>query len=165
MIRKYLKEKIAYDKGYRVTLNGDVINPEKNKIGYIVNSGYENITIKYKDETINKIKHLKVATHRLQAYQKYGNEIYKTGIVVRHLNGNKYDNSFNNIGIGTQKDNALDIPKEKRIEMARKAGTKYNDDKVIEIKNYYSMVKSYIKTMKHFGLTSKGTLHYIIKNR
>ena len=49
--------------------------------------------------------------------------------------------------------------------MARKAGTKYNDDKVIEIKNYYSMVKSYIKTMKHFGLTSKGTLHHIIKNR
>ena len=32
-------------------------------------------------------------THRLQAYQKYNNEIYNKGIVVRHLDGNKLNNS------------------------------------------------------------------------
>lgn len=39
--------------------------------------------------------------HRLQAYQKFGDKIYEDGIVVRYLNGDRYDNSYDNIGIGT----------------------------------------------------------------
>ena len=38
--------------------------------------------------------------HRLQAFQKFGEKIFKDGIVVRHLNGVSTDNSYDNIGIG-----------------------------------------------------------------
>ena len=158
-MRKYLKEKIAYDKGYRVTKDGIAINLNNNKVGYILNSGYEHFTINY------KTKYLKVATHRLQAYQKYGLQIYNQGIVVRHLNNNRFDNSKKNIAIGTHKENSLDIPKEKRVEIARNAGTKYSKEKIEQIEDFYKQCRSYKETMNMFNLTSKGTLHHIINKR
>jgi|TARA_S200002703_G_scaffold157623_1_gene165974 hypothetical protein len=158
-MRKYQKEKIAYNKGYRVTNEGDAINSNNKKVGYILNSGYEHFTINY------ETKHLKVATHRLQAYQKYGLQIYKQGVVVRHLNNNRFDNSKKNIAIGTHRENSLDIPKQKRIEMARHAGTKYSQEKINQIKDFYKKCRSYKETMNVFSLTSKGTLHHIINKR
>lgn len=166
-MRKYQKEKIAYEKGYRVTKDGKAVNSNNIQVGYILNTGYEHFTINYNSKETNSRyrKTLKVATHRLQAYQKYGLEIYNQGIVVRHLNNDKYDNSKNNIAIGTHKQNSLDIPKEKRIEMARNAATKYSFEKVKQIKKFYYKIKSYKETMKKFNLTSKGTLHHIINKR
>jgi hypothetical protein len=169
-MRKYQKEKIAYDKGYRVTNEGDAINSNNKKVGYILNSGYEHFTINYrtKETPLGKRKTLKIATHRLQAYQKYGIKIYNEGLVVRHLNNNRFDNSKKNIAIGTHRENSLDIPKEKRVEMARharQANTKYNAEKVKQIQSFYNETKSYKLTKKMFGLTSSGTLHHIINKR
>ena len=92
-------------------------------------------------------------------------EIYNEELVVRHLNNNRFDNSKKNIAIGTHRQNSLDIPKEKRVEMARHAGTKYNAEKVKQIKSFYNETKSYKLTKKMFGLTSSGTLHHIINKR
>ena len=92
-------------------------------------------------------------------------QIYNQGIVVRHLNNNRFDNSKKNIAIGTHKENSLDIPKEKRVEIARNAGTKYSKEKIEQIKDFYKQCRSYKKTMNMFNLTSKGTLHHIINKR
>lgn len=46
--------------------------------------------------------------HKLQAYQKFGEEMFEVGIVVRHMNDVSLDNSYGNIEIGTQLQNMMD---------------------------------------------------------
>lgn len=158
-------EKYAYEKGYRVTFDGDMINPEGKKVGYYNSNGYLMHKIRFGPN--KEGKHKKFLVSRLQAYQKYGEDIYKKGIVVRHLNGNKIDNSHNNISIGTQSQNMLDRPVEERKKHAMKATKammKYkNVDEII--KYHEENGQSYKKTMNKFGISSKGTLHYILNNR
>lgn len=62
-----------------------------------------------------------VAVHRLQAYQKYGEILFEPRVVVRHLNGDPLDNSYDNIAIGTQRQNLLDRDPEERLTHSRKA--------------------------------------------
>ena len=134
------KEQIAYDRGYRVTNNGKLIGLSNKVIGCVNNNGYENTGF-----NVNK-KYINIATHRLQAYQKYGDKLYEDGIVVRHLNGNKLDNSWDNIAIGTYRDNAMDIPKEIRTSIAiarAKASIKYPKEFVLKLKREYKEIKSY----------------------
>jgi hypothetical protein len=145
----------AYKLGYRVKENGDLIGLRGKPIGSVCN-GYHRFKIRKNNGYINCL------THRLQAYQKYGEEIYKYGIVCRHLNGNPLDNSINNIAIGTQSDNMMDRKPEDRLAHSRLASSynqKHNPD---IIKEYYAKEKSYKKTMAHFNISSKGTLHYIL---
>ena len=66
---------------------------------------------------INK-KHARFRFHRFMGYLKFGDEIYTKGMQVRHLDGNPLNNSWDNIAIGTQRDNTYDIPKEKRLQSA-----------------------------------------------
>lgn len=108
------REQIAIVLGFNVTLAGIVTRYGKVYNGH-VNNGYKEVTFVYK----NKTYHCKV--HRIQAYIKYGVLIYEKGMMVRHLNNNKLDNSWINIAIGTAYDNAHDIPIEKRREMIAKA--------------------------------------------
>jgi hypothetical protein len=92
------------------------------------------------------------------AYQKYG-ELLFAADCVRHLNGNSLDNSYDNIEIGSWSDNMMDIPKEIRVRRS----VKYKN--IDEIRNYYNNCKSYKETMERYGISSKGTLYHILKNR
>lgn len=151
-------ERIAKQKGYKVTEDG-VFCGVRNNVLIHKNKGYLCVSM-----TIDGKKRWLYA-HRLQAYQKYGNEIYSKGICVRHLNGNKSDNSFNNIAIGTNRDNVMDRPKVERQRIANIASRKtikYNKDEVIEY--YNSCNRSRKKTIEHFGM-SKAGLHYILNDR
>ena len=58
--------------------------------------------------TING-KRLYIPIHRLQAFQKFGMKMFEPGIEVRHLNNNNYDNSWDNIALGTRSENMLDL--------------------------------------------------------
>ena len=153
------KIKIASEKGYIVDNNGNVFyNGKQRKLHF--KSGKQ----KYSCFTarINGVT-TRIEVHRLQAYQKYGDKVFEDGIVVRHLNVDSSDNSFNNIEIGTYQDNSLDIPQEKRLELAKYASSfaqKYNHEDVYE---FYLKTRSYKKTMEHFGITSKNGLNFIIK--
>jgi hypothetical protein len=157
--------KTAFQKGYRVTTQGDVISPKGIVLrGHVYTRGknkYHSFGIRYNGGTAI------IPTHRMVAYIKYG-ELALTSDCVRHLDGNGLNNSFDNIEIGTFSDNRFDIPKEKRIEYAKNA-SKYNivydDKKVQDIKSFHDETKSYKKTMEKFGISSKGTLYNILKNR
>lgn len=153
---------LAFSLGYRAKENGDIISPKGNIVGNLQRNGYKKFTIRYKGQIFN------IPTHRFVAYQKYGEIIFSCEC-VRHLDGDCLNNSFNNIEIGTLKDNSLDIPKLKRIESARYAASCYsgynNDERVKKIKEFHAKTKSYKKTMEHFGISSKGTLHFILNNR
>ena len=87
---------IAFDKGYRVDREGIVHGIKVEVLSAPPgNKGYPRFSIH-----IGK-KFKSVHVHRLQAYQKFGQAMFQEGIQVRHLNGNKLDNSWNNIAIGT----------------------------------------------------------------
>lgn len=97
----------------------------------------------------------------MQAYQKFKDKIYEDNIVVRHLNGNSLDNTFNNIGIGSQSENMFDRPREERIKHGRLAASfniKYHKELIDEMKEFYNNCKSYKQTMEKYNLSSKGAL-------
>ena len=151
-------ERIAKQRGYKVTEDG-VFCGVRDNILIHKNKGYLCVSIKVDG------KNRWLFAHRLQAYQKYGDEIYNKGICVRHLNGDKSDNSFDNIAVGTNRDNIMDRPKSERQRisaLAGKATIKYNRDEVIE---YYNKCnRSRKKTIENFGM-SKAGLHYILNDR
>ena len=153
-------EKILFNKGYRITQSGIILNPKGIEIkGVINNNGYIAINTRVGIESKQK----SCGVHRLQAYQKYENEMYKEGIEVRHLNGIKTDNSWDNILIGTHSENMMDIPEHIRIAKAVYASSfNKKHDKEAIIKWYKENGKSYKKTMHEFNISSKGTLHFIL---
>ena len=104
----------------------------------------------------------------MQNKHKYGNIIYNDNIVVRHINNNSLDNSWNNIIVGTYKDNSNDIPQDVRMKRSINATQyckKYSDEKVLEIIRFYKSSNSYKETMKKFNISSKGTLNFILNYR
>ena len=156
------REQIAYDRGYRVTKDGDLLNPKGKKIGSISTKGYEGTGI-----WIDK-KQQKLHTHRLQAYQKYGNKLFEDGIVVRHLNGNPLDNSFNNIAIGTYRDNVMDIPKEIRTKScvaAAKTLIKYPKEFVLKLREEHKEMKSYSELSKKHNMPRSMVWQLINKRK
>lgn len=153
----------AYNLGYRVNENGELIGLNGKSVGSLCN-GYYRIKVRVKKNSDSKIKdhYINCLVHRLQAYQKYGEDIYKKGIVCRHLNGNPLDNSIDNIAIGTQSDNMMDRQQADRIAHASHASSFAQVHNHNEIISFYNKEKSYSKTMDEFNISSKGTLHYII---
>ena len=153
-------EKILTNLGYSVDKEGNCISKSgKILTGTVNTSGYIMISTRLNGKTI------KVSIHRLQAYQKFGDDIYEEGIEVRHLDGIRTNNSYENIEIGTSSDNKFDIPIEIRKIKSSDANKKYSDELVLEIKEYYNSGHTYKETMEKFNISSKGTLSYIINNR
>lgn len=102
----------ALQKGYKIE-NGEVLNHLHKKINFILTKkGYPIISVSIWNTRYP------VKVHRLVAYQKFGNAIFEKGIEVRHLNGNKLDFSFENISIGTAKENSQDKPRKERLKCA-----------------------------------------------
>jgi len=120
-------------------------------------SGYFYFGIRYRKNVVH------IDVHRLMAYQKYGIQIFKNGIQVRHLDGNKINNTFDNIRIGTASENQMDKPYEIRIRasmIATSFAKKHDHDAILDMHN---SGMSYAKIMKETGIKSKGTISFIIK--
>lgn len=154
---------IAFNKGYNVDNDGNVFFKGKQRSLIYDSKGYYTFTIRCNlgNEDIFR----RIWVHRLQAYQKYKEDIFVEGTEVRHKNGIKTDNSFDNILIGTHVDNMNDMDPEVRRKQALYASSfnhKHNHQEVIE---YYSLTRSYKKTKEKFNISSSGTLNYIIKNK
>ena len=154
--------KTAYEKGYRVKDNC-VYSPFKKQLLKLQTSqsGYLHFNIKLQRKSI------KVFLHRLVAYEKYKDKLFDQGIVVRHLNGNQKDNSFDNICIGTQQENMFDRKPEDRLQHAIKAARankKFTNEKISYIKQKHLEGMGYKALMEKFQISSKGTLHYILNN-
>ena len=149
----------AYNKGYKVLENGDVLS-HKGKIlslGKNNKNGYLNFCLRQDKQKVS------IGVHRLQAFQKYGYDIFKDGIQVRHKNGIAKDNSFDNILIGSASDNQMDRSIECRTRTAMIATSFVRKHDKELIKKYYKE-NGFTKTMKHFNISSKGTMSYIINH-
>lgn len=147
----------AYKKGYRI-VNGEIVYKQNKINGKLGRNGYRLIGIR------NELgARVNVGVHRLMAYQKYGDEIFKKGIQVRHYDGDKLNNLDENILIGTCSDNQMDIKQSVRIERAIRASSfskKYDHEEIIR---FYKEGNSYNKIMKKFGIKSKGAVSFIIR--
>ena len=98
---------VAYKKGYRVVDN-KVLSPNKKERSLKLNHhGYSLFCISIGG------KRVQVAVHRLAAYQKFGDLLFMSEC-VRHLDGNPSNNRPENLELGTNSDNMMDIPKEER---------------------------------------------------
>ena len=94
---------LAIVKGYFIDKEGLVYNKRRKILSPSLNkSGYKYFMVSCTGGA------KKMLVHRLQAYQKYKDDLFKPGIQVRHFNNNKLDNSWNNILLGTSQDNADD---------------------------------------------------------
>lgn len=142
----------ASEKGYTIDGDGRLFNPHGKELKTYLHKGYLSFGIRFKDKVV------KLLLHRYQGYKKFGNQIFNKGLVIRHLNGISTDNSYDNIGIGTNKDNALDIPKTQRILIA--SHPKYEH---VQIVTDYKKGSTYKDIMEKYGITSKGTVSFIIQ--
>lgn len=113
------KEKLleAVRHGYCVDESGNVFLKDKEVGQWTNNDGYRYIYLKISG---NKCI---IFTHRLMAYQKFGMVIFDKKIHVRHLDGNRINNSFDNIAIGTASENRMDIPRHIRVAIGKKANS------------------------------------------
>lgn len=152
-------EIIAKERGYTITPEGVVFNPKGKQIGTYSKNKYMYFSFRLNGKIV------KVYFHRYQAYLKFGNSLYEDGIMVRHLDGDLLNNSVSNIELGTNSDNMLDIPKEKRIQKSANANKKYSDDLVLEIKADRERGMSYKDLMEKYHISSKGTISNIINKR
>lgn len=157
------KEQLAYKRGFRITESGDVIGPRGSVLKKRVNPNrYYTFAVRKPKQQ----KNYRIGYHRYQAFQKFGTEMYKDGIVVRHLNGDCLDNSADNIAIGTRSDNSMDIPEQIRYAASLHATSfcrKHDKNKIREF--HKTSGRSYKKTMQEFNISSKGTLHFILNSK
>lgn len=147
--------RLSKDKGYYVDKDGKLFNSSGKELSLTKNGkgdGYLSFNIR-----VNGSKPTRSFIHKLQAYQKFGEEIFKEGIVVRHLDDISTNNSYDNILIGSQSDNMQDIPSERRIITA--SNPTYDHKDVIESRK---SGLTYQEIMVKFGIKSKGTISFIL---
>lgn len=147
---------LAFQKGYRV-IKGRVFYKNK-EVGGGIHNGYKSFWVRP-----NKCKPARVMLHRLVAYQKYGDVIFNQNLLVRHVDSNCLNNTDRNIALGNAWDNEMDKSDEVRKRVQRlgaKAATKHDHPKIIKMHNDGL---SYKAIMRKTGITSQGTISFIIK--
>ena len=154
------KEETAYEKGYRVAENGDLIGPRGNTlVPHASGNGYP--WFRYERGSIC------VPTHRLVAYQKFGRDLYTPGLEVRHKDNDFENNSWGNLLLGNKSQNMMDKPPEERKRIARIAALaqrKLSEGEAQQLRNDHVAGLSYRQLMKKYGI-AKSTVSYIVNKR
>ena len=109
---------MAYAIGYYATESGEIISPRGKVLrGGTTKQGYLTFTpAAYPDG-----KRTCVLQHRFVAYCKFGPAVFANEC-VRHANDTPTDNRWANLLLGTHKQNAQDMPPEKRRQRSSGAG-------------------------------------------
>ena len=154
-------EQQAADLGYTITHDGTcVIGPFGRKVA-LVKTCARKPPVYLRFYIGPKITRKQVRVSRFQAWFKFGVKIYETNQVVRHLDGNSMNNHWDNIGIGTQSENMLDVLKDTRMRTSMNATSHVRKHDHAAIIAHFQEF-GFKATMIEFGLTSKGTLSFII---
>ncbi len=149
----------AFNKGYRVSNEGDVFAPSGTKLKLSLNrKGYYMFCARLDGAG------RRLFVHHLLAYQKFGEEIFQTDC-IRHLDDVSTNNSFDNIGIGSRSDNAMDMSKKKRVMRSVNSNKRFSDEDVLKMRELKNNGHTYLEIMEMYGITSKGTMSHIINKR
>lgn len=151
----------AVEAGYTMTRDGRLFNPKgKEIIGFFSDKAYRQTRLK--KFTAN------ICFHQIQAYIKFGEAALYKGIEVRHLDGNPENNHWDNIAIGTPKQNANDKPASTRLRAAKiaaKARRKLTDHQVKRIRQMRREGATYALIMSELSIKSKSTVSDIINGK
>lgn len=162
--------KIAYDAGYRI-VKGKILSPRKKELqGSIGAWGYRVFSIRLPVSFVPGIRKTKqIKAHRLLAYQKFGDEIFKPDIVVRHKDGNPLNNLDDNILIGSQSENMMDKPIAARIISSMNASQKnriLTDEEVAQLKtDRFVHGLTYQQLADKYEIGNKGHAHYVANHQ
>jgi hypothetical protein len=153
----------AYNNGYKF-IDGKIFGPKGCDLKFNINSaGYFYFGVK--PPFLKRVISIKV--HRFIGYAKFGDSIFSKGMVVRHLDNTKTNNNWDNIGIGSQQQNVLDIPKKTRLRTslnAAKNKRKFSDKDIDLIRVDRQNGFTYKELMYKWKISSKGTIAYIINH-
>lgn len=92
----------AYAKGYRVGDDGTPYNPKEKPLSTWLYEGYPAFGFWHEGKKFN------VLVHRLQAYQIWGDDIFESGILVRHKDNDRLNPCRNNLKLDTAYENYHD---------------------------------------------------------
>lgn len=128
-----------HNKGFRVQPDGTVLKGDGSlcKLGQELHGGYPLICTRVRRHPTYGNWILRVAVHRLAAYQLFGDRVFDPTLQVCHCDGNPKNNSHANLRLDTPTGNRLDIPPLERQRLARKAGranTHITDEVAAEIR-------------------------------
>lgn len=150
----------AIRKGYKVTDSGKVIGIKGKELKLMNNGkGYLFFHMRVKG------RKRAVPVHRLVAYTKYGDELFKHEM-VRHLDNDKQNNSTDNIALGNWLDNYNDMSEEIRNKMlaSQIRSRKFTDSEIIEIRKSLEEGRTVRGMAEKFNV-SPGTIQQIKERR
>lgn len=135
-----------FNRGYTINNKGQIFNPRGKEVKgtiHVLSKGYnrKELTVRDRHLTYN------ISFHRIQGYKKFGDRIFEDGIQVRHLNNDSLDNSWDNIDIGDNSDNRMDLSDEVRLTASIIATRKMQNNR----RTYEERCVIYMKL--HKGLT------------
>ena len=108
--------------GYTVDQFGNVYGPTGIKLKLFEKQHTRMVYLSF------SVGDVKVKVHRFVAYLKYGQRALWKSLHVRHQDGNNFNNSWDNVLIGTQSQNERDKPIELRRELGRRNLNRKRDE-------------------------------------
>lgn len=125
--------------GYVVNEGGEVVSPRNHKRLKLQEgtNGYLHFSVGTNGDGNRGV----VMVHRLAAYYWFGEMALGEGIEVRHLDGDKRNNSRENIVLGSKSDNSFDIPREERVRHSLHAVSKQRKLTFAEAKSVRSLYR------------------------
>ena len=147
---------LAYQMGYRCDKCGNVTGLKGQVLKIRPNcKGYPYFGIRLFGR-----KKKNVATHRLQAFQKFGAAMFAPGMEVRHMDSNRMNAHWDNLELGTRRENEMDKPPEVRLASAiaaTRAAQKHDHAAIIQ----HYREHGFRLTLNTFQI-GKGTLSFIL---
>jgi len=164
---------IALSKGYRVTEDGTLIGAKGKPLKVKIRGAQRYPTFSVNVGGLSESGVYGIPAHKFAAYVFYGEDVFKEGVVVRHLNGNTEDISKANIVLGTHSENNLDKDPEARRAAARKAraaqgsrphNARFSQEQVEEIRERRKAGENGYHLAEEFGVTPQA-IYSIEKGR
>ena len=164
---------LAYERGYRVTEDGRLINSKGDSLVVKRRGNQRYPTFSLNDKNMSNSGVFGIPVHRFAGYCFYGNEVFKDGIVIRHLDADTENISKVNLVLGTHSENNLDKCPNVRRMAAIKArasqgyrpnNAKLNDGQVREIRERYAKGESGYSICRDYGI-SNVTVYNIINRK
>lgn len=147
--KRDLAIKLFFERGYQINSFGDIFNKKGVKLNpYDDGKGYKTFCLR-----VSRKETYKAPVHRIQAYKKYKDDIFNKKLVVRHLNSNTFDNSEDNIVLGTQSENMCDKPNKLR-------SFRHPQEKILKDLSDGKTIK---EVMEIYNIKCKQTVHKMIE--
>lgn len=139
MNKSNIRIKSAYEKGYRAKEDGTIYNHKGKKIGFKLDG--RNVFSYLFEDSPGAVR-----ASRFIAYQLWGEEVFKKGVVVRHLNDIRDDDRFENLALGTQAENMAD----KKINGSVRKKYTNKEKKMIHL---YYLKYGFANTLRKFNFS------------